>query len=260
MLSRMSETHNLALARHCASVQKRMMDEVRPKVRIFVVDDHPVVRRGFQLLLSFEPDFMVCGEADNLPAALEKIIALQPDVVIVDLLLKTGSGLELIKQLRAQSLKMKLLVYTMQDEATYAERALKAGAGGYVTKEEGAEKAIHAIRLVMDGKRYVSESVATKMMKKLVGLSTPIDAALETLSDRELEILELLGRGVGSRDIAGKLRLSLKTIESHREHIKEKLGLSCSSELVNRAYAWVQREQAVCPPAQAQGFGESATV
>ena len=127
------------------------------KVRVFLVDDHPIVRRGFQLLLGMEPDLMVCGEADSGPAALQKILALKPDVAIVDLSLKASSGLELIKQLRAQALKLKLLVFTMRDEGIYAERALRAGADGYITKEEGTEKAIEAIRVLMQGKRYLSD-------------------------------------------------------------------------------------------------------
>jgi DNA-binding NarL/FixJ family response regulator len=216
--------------------------EAKPKIRVFVVDDHPVVRRGFQWLLSLEPDLMVCGEADSSPIALQKILALKPDVVLVDLMLKASNGLELIKQIRAQGVTAKLLVFTMQEEAIYAERALRAGADGYVTKEEGGEKAVEAIRLVLGGKRYVSGTVAEKMMDRLTGRMTPAEAAIESLSDRELEILELLGRGLGSRDIAEKLHLSLKTIESHREHIKTKLGLSSSSELISRAFAWVKRQ------------------
>ena len=206
------------------------------KVRVFLVDDHPIVRRGFQLLLAMETDLMVCGEADGAPAALQKILALKPDVVIVDLALKAGTGLELVKQLRAQALKVKLLVFTMRDEGIYAERALRAGADGYITKEEGAEKAIQAIRLLMQGKRYVSETVAAKMMDTLVGNTGGAEGAFESLSDRELEVLELIGNGVGSRQIADKLHVSIKTVESHREHIKAKLGLARAAELVSYAF------------------------
>ena len=206
------------------------------KVRVFLVDDHPIVRRGFQLLLAMETDLMVCGEADGAPAALQKILALKPDVVIVDLALKAGTGLELVKQLRAQALKVKLLVFTMRDEGIYAERALRAGADGYITKEEGAEKAIQAIRLLMQGKRYVSETVAAKMMDTLVGNTGGAEGAFESLSDRELEVLELIGYGVGSRQIADKLHVSIKTVESHREHIKAKLGLARAAELVSYAF------------------------
>jgi DNA-binding NarL/FixJ family response regulator len=216
----------------------------RSKFRVFLVDDHPIVRRGFQLLLSMESDLMVCGEADSGPAALQKILALKPDVVIVDLSLKGSSGLELIKQLRAQALKVKLLVFTMRDEGIYAERALRAGADGYITKEEGTEKAIEAIRVLMQGKRYLSAGVAEKMMDNLAGRSSGAEGAVEVLSDRELEVLELIGNGLGSREIAEKLHLSIKTIESHREHIKTKLGLARATELVSYAFNWFHGEQA----------------
>lgn len=214
------------------------------KTRVFLVDDHPIVRRGFQLLLGMEPGLTVCGEADSGPAALQKILALKPDVAIVDLSLKGGSGLELIKQIRAQALKLKVLVFSMRDEGIYAERALRAGADGYITKEEGTEKAIEAIRLLMQGKRYVSEKLAEKMMDKLVGQSTGAEMAVELLSDRELEVLELIGDGLGSREIADKLHLSIKTVESHREHIKTKLGLTRATELVSYAFNWFHGENA----------------
>jgi len=216
----------------------------KSRIRIFLVDDHPIVRRGFQLLLGIEPDFVVCGEADNGPTALQKILALKPDVAIIDLSLKGSSGLELIKQLRAQGLKLKVLVFTMQGEGLYAERALRAGADGYITKEEGTEKAIQAIRLVMQGKRYVSDQMAERMMETLVGNGPGPGAAVESLSDRELEVLELIGSGLGSREIAGKLHVSIKTIESHREHLKTKLGLTRAPELVSYAFNWVHGEKA----------------
>jgi DNA-binding NarL/FixJ family response regulator len=214
------------------------------KVRVFLVDDHPIVRRGFQLLLGMESDLMVCGEADSGPAALQMILALKPDVAIVDLSLKASSGLELIKQLRAQGLKLKLLVFTMRDEGIYAERALRAGADGYITKEEGAEKAIQAIRLLMQGKRYLSDRVAEKMMDSLTGNAPGTGSAVQSLSDRELEVLEFLGEGLGSSEIAEKLHLSIKTIESHREHMKVKLGLTRATELVNYAFNWFHGEHA----------------
>jgi DNA-binding NarL/FixJ family response regulator len=221
-------------------VKKKMAN---PKVRVFLVDDHPIVRRGFQLLIGLEPDLMVCGEADSGPAALDKILTLKPDVAIVDLSLKASSGLELIKQVRAQSLELKLLVFTMREEGIYAERALRAGADGYITKEEGAEKAIAAIRVLMQGKRYVSDKMAERMMDKLVGAADDGDGTIELLSDRELEVLELIGNGLGSREVAEKLHLSVKTIESHREHIKTKLGLTRAAELVNYAFTWARGEK-----------------
>jgi DNA-binding NarL/FixJ family response regulator len=214
------------------------------KVRVFLVDDHPIVRRGFQLLLAMEPDLMVCGEADGGPAALQKILALKPDVAIVDLSLKASSGLELIKQLRAQALKLKLLVFTMRDEGIYAERALRAGADGYITKEEGTEKAIQAIRLLMHGKRYFSDNMAQKMIDTMAGNTPGTEMAFKSLSDRELEVLEMIGDGLGSREIAEKLHISIKTIESHREHMKAKLGLTRATELVSYAFNWFHGESA----------------
>jgi DNA-binding NarL/FixJ family response regulator len=209
------------------------------KIRVFLVDDHPIVRRGFQLLLSLEKDLAVCGEAVGAPEALQKILALKPDVAIVDLSLKSSSGLDLIKQIRQHSNRIKLLVFTARSETIYAERALRAGANGYITKEEATEKAVEAIRLLMQGKSCVSQPVAEAMMARLLGKRAVAGAPLESLSDRELEVLDLIGRGRGSREIADKLHVSIKTIESHREHIKTKLGLKRASELANYAFNWV---------------------
>jgi DNA-binding NarL/FixJ family response regulator len=213
------------------------------KIRVFLVDDHPIVRRGFQLLLGMEPDLTVCGEADSGPAALQKILTTKPDVAIVDLSLKGGNGLELIKQLRAHGLKLKLLVFSMRDEGLYAERALRAGADGYVTKEEGTEQAVKAIRLLMEGKRYLTQKMAERMMETLAGNGPGAQSGVESLSDRELEVLELIGSGLGSAEIALKLHLSIKTIESHREHIKAKLGLARATELVSYAFNWFHGER-----------------
>ena len=207
------------------------------KYRVFLVDDHPIVRRGFQLLISLENDLMVCGEADSGPAGLEKILQTRPDVAIVDLTLKTSSGLELIKQLHIHCPKLKVLVFSMRDEGVYAERALRAGAHGYITKEEGTEKAIEAIRVLMAGRRFLSERMSARMMDKMLG-GAQTENSLDSLSDREMEVLELIGNGSSSRQIAERLHLSIKTVESHREHLKTKLGLTRSSELVNYAFTW----------------------
>jgi DNA-binding NarL/FixJ family response regulator len=212
------------------------------KYRVFLVDDHPIVRRGFQLLISQESDLIVCGEADSGPTAFEKILQTKPDVAIVDLTLKTSSGLELIKQLHINCPKLKVLVFSMRDEGVYAERALRAGAHGYITKEEGTEKAIDAIRVLMTGKRFLSERMSARMMDKMLGGGSQTDGALDALSDREMEVLELIGTGSSSRQIADRLHLSIKTVESHREHLKSKLGLKRSSELVNYAFTWAHEQ------------------
>jgi len=210
------------------------------KVRVFLVDDHPIVRRGFQLLLGLERDLAVCGEADSSSQALEKMIQLKPDVAIIDLGLRESNGLDLIKQVREHLPNLKILVFTMKSEQMYAERALRAGANGYITKEEGAEKAIEALRVLMQGKTYLGTQLAAAMVHRLAAGGRPGEAT-DLLSDRELEILEMIGSGLGTRQIAERLKVSIKTIESHREHIKTKLQLKKASELVNYAYNWVNR-------------------
>jgi DNA-binding NarL/FixJ family response regulator len=200
------------------------------------VDDHPIVRRGFQLLISLERDMMVCGEADNERTALDKIPTVKPDLAIVDLRLRAGTGLELIKQLHDQCPKLKILVFSMRDEVIYAERALRSGAHGYITKEEGPEQAIAAIRLLMLGKPYLSERIAARMLETMAGGGPRRSDSIESLSDRELEILEQIGNGRCSREIAGQLHITIKTVESHREHIKAKLSLKNASELVSYAF------------------------
>lgn len=210
------------------------------RARVFLVDDHPIVRRGFQLLVGMESDLVICGEAESATTALSQIQQLKPDLAIIDLALKSSSGLDLIKQLRSICPEVKLLVFTMHDEPLYAERVLKAGAHGYITKEEGTEKAIEAVRKLLTGKAYVSDHVRERMVEAMTGFSKATNAGtLESLSDREIQVLELIGSGVGSAEIAKRLNLSVKTVESHREHIKTKLGLRRAPELVRYAYNWV---------------------
>jgi DNA-binding NarL/FixJ family response regulator len=220
------------------------------KTRVFLVDDHPIVRRGLQLLIGLERDLAVCGDADNGPEALRKIELQKPDVAIIDLTLKESSGLDLIRQLHSVCPKVKLLVFSMRDETVYAERALKAGATGYITKEEGSEKAIQAIRALMAGKTVVSETISHKIMDRIVGKADPASTGLESLSDREIEILELLGHGLGTREISERLRVSIKTIESHREHLKTKLGLGRGPELMRYAFNWVHGESHDAPASE----------
>ncbi len=186
---------------------------------------------------------MVCGEADNGPTALNSILKLKPDVAIVDLVLNSGSGLELIKQLRAEGLNTKLLVFTMRSEATHAARALRAGADAYVTKDEGPEKVMEAIELLLQGKHYVTPALAEKMVNRIAHSGSGNGSTTDRLTDRELEVLELIGRGLGSRDIASALHVSIKTVESHREHIKTKLGLTRGTELVSYAFNWLRDEK-----------------
>jgi DNA-binding NarL/FixJ family response regulator len=211
--------------------------------KIFLVDDHPIVRRGFQLLLGLEPDLTVCGEADNGRAALQQIQKLQPDLAVVDLALKDSSGFDLIKQLRALCPKVKILVFTMHEEPLYAERVLRSGAHGYITKEQGTEKAIEAIRHLLQGRPYFTGRIADRLFESMTGIgNSGKSGSIDSLSDRQLDVLSLLGRGFGSADIAKQLGVSIKTVESHREHIKAKLGLHRASELVRYAYDWVNSQ------------------
>jgi DNA-binding NarL/FixJ family response regulator len=226
-----------------------MMMKTKPsltkKKRIFLVDDHPVVRRGLQFMLNVEPTMTVCGEAESGPEALQKIMAQQPDAAVVDLTLKGSSGLDLIRNLRSQCPQVRLLVFSMHDELYYAERVLRMGAHGYVTKEEGTEKAVEALRTVLQGRKYVSQPVANRILDTVGGSSAePRGPSIERLSDRELEVLQMIGSGLGTRVIAERLRLSIKTVESYRENIKAKLGLSGATELTSYAYDWVHRAQA----------------
>jgi DNA-binding NarL/FixJ family response regulator len=216
------------------------------KTRIFLADDHPIVRRGLQLLLSLNKDLAVCGEADNAPAALRQIQELKPDLAIVDLELKSSSGLDLIKQLRSLCPKVFVLVFTMHDEPLYADRVLKAGAHGLITKEEGTEKAIEAIHQLIEGKPYISDRVKERMLSAMTGFAkSKAEGSVESLSDREMQVLDLIGNGLGSNEIAQQLKVSIKTVESHRENIKAKLGLRRAPELVQYAYHWVMSRKRV---------------
>src|SRR5690554_3465056 len=200
------------------------------KVQVFLVDDHPVVRQGIAMLIDQEADMCVCGEADNAETAVRMINEQKPDLAIVDLSLKDSSGLELIKDLQVRDPQVKVLVLSMHDEAFYAERVLRAGARGYMTKDEGTEKVVEGIRMLLNGEVYVSDRVASKMIGKLIGGRGASWSKIDGLTDRELEVFELIGTGLGTREIAGKLHVSIKTIESHREHMKEKLCIANATE------------------------------
>ena len=210
------------------------------KLRILIVDDHPIVRRGIAAMINQEANLEVCAEAEGYHEGLDAIREQKPDLSIIDLTLPDISGLELVKQVKALAPDMPMLVLSMHDETLYAERVLRAGARGYIMKQEGTEKLIDAIAAVMRGDIYVSEKMASRMLGKLVdGKKAAGSSPLERLSDRELEVFELLGRGLGTREVAERLCVSIKTIESHREHIKEKLQLKNATELVQHATQWV---------------------
>jgi DNA-binding NarL/FixJ family response regulator len=218
-------------------------DGDRKKTRILIVDDHPIVREGITKLIEQEKDMTVCGQAEDAHEARKALKTLKPDMVIVDISLKETSGMDLIKDIQALHPKIPVLTLSMHDESLYAERALRAGAKGYVMKEEAPEKVITAIRTVLSGQLYVSDRVTTKMMHKLVGSrSEPAAGGVDTLSDRELEVFLLIGQGFGTRQIAEKLFLSVKTIETYRSHIKEKLDLADATQLLQYAIQWVSNE------------------
>ena len=212
-------------------------------IRVIIVDDHPVLRKGLAQLIEEEEDMTVCGEAEDTAQALKVVEETQPDILIVDLSLKDSSGLDLIKDMQVRQPKISLLVLSMHEETFYAERVLKAGAKGYITKEEGTEKVVDGIRSVLKGNIYLSENMREKMILKMVGSpGNSEEDAISTLTDRELQIFELIGQGMPTREIAKRLHVSVKTIESHRENIKEKLGVSSATDLLKTAIEWVHSQ------------------
>jgi DNA-binding NarL/FixJ family response regulator len=210
------------------------------RARILIVDDHPVVRSGLRMLIDDEPDLFVCGEAGDADEAIRALDAKKPDLVIVDLSLKGSSGLELIKRIKSRETGSKMLVSSMFDESLYAERVLNAGALGYVSKQEAMEKVIEAIRCVLSGRVYLSATMSDRMLHRLTrDHQAPERSPVESLSDRELEVFEMIGRGRTTGEIATQLHLSVKTVETHREKIKAKLRLKSAAELYQYAVRWV---------------------
>lgn len=208
----------------------------RPKQRVFLIDDHPVLRQGLGRLIDDQLDLEMCGEAESPVEAMRLLPAAKPDVVILDLTLKGGDGLELCKQIRDRFATLPVLVVSMHDESLYAERALKAGARGYVMKQEPQETVMTALRTVAKGEVYLSANMSAKLLRSFSGARSDSDLApLDRLTDRELEIFRLIGEGQSVRTIAEKLFLSTKTVEAHKEHIKQKLNLKSSNELLQYA-------------------------
>lgn len=210
------------------------------KAKVFLVDDHPLVREWLSQLIQREEDLMVCGEAEDTHDAIVKIGETKPDIVIADISLKTTHGLELVKDLQAQFPKLPVLVLSMHDESLYAERVLRAGAMGYITKQESTRKVLQAIRQVLSGQIFVSEKMAARMVHKLVaGRQQEHTSPVERLTDRELEVFQLIGKGQGTRKIAEELHLGIKTVESYRARIKDKLKLEDGTQLLQQAIQWV---------------------
>jgi DNA-binding NarL/FixJ family response regulator len=216
------------------------------KRRVFLVEDHPITRRGLVELINHEPDLSVCGEADTAAAALEEIKKLKPDLALVDITLPRRSGLTLLKDIRLWTPAVYVLVLSMHDENLYAERVLRAGGHGYIMKDEGGEKLLGAIRQVLGGKTYVSDRVSTRIVDAFAGRSKATEnSTVGRLTDREFEVFQLLGQGLPTAEIGRRLHLSPKTIDSHRLHIKEKLQLSSLPELMRYAVRWAATEEMI---------------
>lgn len=222
---------------------KHASDNKTPKARILVVDDHPLLREGVSQLINRQHDFEICGEADTVANAFAAVERTTPDVILLDLRLGYGDTLELIKSIKARYPDVRILMLSQYDEAIYVERALRAGADGYVIKQEAADEVLAAIRTVLAGDMYVSRKLAVLVLQKLLSKKPAQPGlAIENLTDRELQVFQLIGSGLTTRQIAAELRLSVKTIETHRENIKSKLGLRNASELVHSAVTWVQAQ------------------
>lgn len=231
--------------KNARSTNKNPKCDLPEAKRIVIVDDHPLFRKGLEEMIHSEGSFAVCGEAGNAAEAMEVIRKLDPEMVVVDLSLPGANGIELIKNIRAEFPKLPILVLSMHDESLYALRALRAGANGYVMKHEAMANVIQAIREVFNGRPYLSPAMAAQVITKFAHRRAEGEVdAVDRLSDRELEILELIGKGNEVRQIAKQLHLSPKTVETHRAHIKDKLDLKNSREVARFALQWLQARDA----------------
>ncbi|MDD4735073.1 MAG: response regulator transcription factor [Kiritimatiellae bacterium] len=212
------------------------------KATVFIVDDHSLVRQGLGLIINQEEDLEVGGGAGDEAEALAAMMKQQPDVAVIDLSLKGGSGLDLIKAIRERGWTFPILVLSMHDEALYAERALRAGANGYIMKEQADEAVLDGLRTVLKGELFVSREVQSRMLQQYIGGQKEL-SGVETLSDRELQVFELIGQGLSTQQIADRLELSVKTIEAHRVRIKKKLNTDTASQLMQQAVLWVDEHR-----------------
>jgi len=223
----------------------RKTSVAKSKRRILIVDDHPMMREGLAQIINHEPDLVVAGEAENAHQALDAIATLKPDLVLADITLPGKNGLELIKDIQAMYAGLKVLIISMHDEAIYAERVLRAGGRGFIMKQEGGKRLMQAIRHVLSGKIYVSEKMSAHLLEIFSGRGPEASRSpIERLTDREFEVFQLIGQGLGTRDIADRLHLSAKTVEVHRVNIKEKLKLKTAPELIRFAVRWVESQAA----------------
>lgn len=209
--------------------------------KIYLVDDHPLMRKGLAMTIDNEVGFEVCGQAESAEDALNEILELEPDAAVIDISLPGMNGIELVKNLLHQQPDLKILIVSRHDEELYAERAIRAGAKGYLMKLEAVEVLISAIKQILKGNLYLSDKIGNKLLMKMAsGNSTKTDNPLDLLSDRELEVFELTGKGHSTKEIGKKLHISVKTVESHRANIKDKLHLDTANELMRHAVRWVE--------------------
>jgi DNA-binding NarL/FixJ family response regulator len=219
---------------------KRVKKPSKPTTRILIVDDHPIVREGLSSLLAKEPDFEICGEADDIPSAIRLIDQTRPHVVTIDISLQSGSGIDLIRRITKSHRSIRMVACSLYDETLYAERALHAGALGYVNKHEATQKIVEAVRHVLDDKVYLSDRMSERLTHRLIGGRGKVERpAVETLSDRELEVFAMIGKGLTSQEIARKLHLGVKTVDTYRSRIKQKLKLTNMAQLARDAAQWV---------------------
>jgi DNA-binding NarL/FixJ family response regulator len=210
------------------------------KMRVLIIDDHPLMRRGLRETLASEPDLEICAEAADVDEALQHVRKSKPQLAIIDVSLPSGSGLELAKQIQALDRGIKMLFVSIHDDAVFAERALRAGALGYINKSRPSDELLEAVRKVARGEIALSQPVADRLVRRGLRPVKEVATGVESLSNRELEVFELIGRGLSTREIAERLCLSVKTVETHREHIKTKLHLETSTELNRHAALWNQ--------------------
>jgi len=208
--------------------------------RILIVDDHPMMRQGLAQLIANEPDLKVLAEADTGGQALDIILSQKVDLVLLDISLPDKNGLEVIKDIHVQKPELPILAVSMHEETVYTERVLRAGARGYIMKQEGGKKLLEAVRQVLSGHIYVSEKMSSQILENFSGRRVESSSPVERLSDREFEVFQLIGQGRGTRDIAEHLHLSVKTVEVHRANIKQKLNLKTATDLVRHAVRWAE--------------------
>lgn len=220
-----------------------MQQELPAKRKVAIIDDHPIVRQGISQLIDQEEDLVTCCQAGGAQEAIDLLAHYTPDILLVDISLDGISGIELIKILRQHNAKAPVLIISMHDESLYAERALRSGAKGYIMKQEATEKVLTAIRQVLRGEIYLSERMQGKILQRIINGDECGLSAIDLLSDRELEVFRLIGHGYSTSDIGRELKRSVKTVETHRAHLKDKLGLKNAAELTHFAVQWIEQEK-----------------